>query len=248
MKLGSGIWDRFKLAIAPSLYPVLNRFHLYKWPTRVRIVYRNSQFSLTFTSAYDILVLEEVLLGHAYDFPYVHEICSIVDLGANIGASAVFFKSVFPEAEIRAFEPDQRAFSLLRENTRQFEGVALVNAVVDAHDGEATLCTRKSRTSGSSLIHRDGLTDSSSVQSISMDSILAAGPVDLVKFDIEGAELRVFAACTNLHRIKEFVGEVHLDLVNELEFFDVFESLDVTKRRIGPDRYLVHMVNRTATG
>ena len=181
MKLGCGIWDKIKLGISPNIYPALNRLHLHKVPTRVRVVYRNSRFSLTFTTAYELLVLEEVLLEDTYDFPYVHEVRRIVDLGANIGASVAFFKSVFPDAEIRAFEPDQRAFARLRENTRQFEGVTLVNAAVDADDGEVILFTREGRTTGSSLIHRDRLTGSSSVESISLDSILAAGPVDLVK-------------------------------------------------------------------
>ena len=57
----------------------------------------------------------------------------------------------------------------------------------------------------------------------------------------------MFANCTNLHRIKELVGEVHLDSINEHEFLDLFDSFDVTKRRTGPDRYILHIVNRKAS-
>jgi FkbM family methyltransferase len=38
--------------------------------------------------------------------------------GANIGMSVVFFKSLYADAEVLAFEPDPRTFSQLEENVQ----------------------------------------------------------------------------------------------------------------------------------
>ena len=44
----------------------------------------------------------------------------IIDCGANIGLSVIYLKSVYPQATIIAFEPDERNFDLLSINVRNF--------------------------------------------------------------------------------------------------------------------------------
>lgn len=47
----------------------------------------------------------------------------IVDVGANIGASVVFFKERYPDAHIYAFEPVSSNFEMLKKNIAGFSNV-----------------------------------------------------------------------------------------------------------------------------
>lgn len=48
---------------------------------------------------------------------------TIVDIGANVGATAIFFALAYPEAEIRCFEPSPSTFAHLTRNTGWLERV-----------------------------------------------------------------------------------------------------------------------------
>jgi FkbM family methyltransferase len=58
----------------------------------------------------------------------------IIDAGANIGASAVWFADLFPAARISCFEPDQGNMALVRRNTQGLN-VELHEAALGSRDG-----------------------------------------------------------------------------------------------------------------
>lgn len=58
----------------------------------------------------------------------------IIDAGANIGARAVFFAMVYPDARIIAIEPEARNFALLRANTEGLD-VECLNAGLSSAKG-----------------------------------------------------------------------------------------------------------------
>jgi FkbM family methyltransferase len=60
----------------------------------------------------------------------------IIDAGANIGASAVFFATTFPTATVIAIEPEESNFGLLLKNTRQLN-VTCVKAALSGDTGQA---------------------------------------------------------------------------------------------------------------
>ena len=51
----------------------------------------------------------------------------ILDVGANIGATSVFFAMNYPSARIYSFEPTVMNFSLLKKNTSHFQNVTVYN-------------------------------------------------------------------------------------------------------------------------
>lgn len=64
------------------------------------------------------VVCEEVLTGKSYPLVTVQgPIRTIVDIGANVGAAAVYFALNIPTARIFAFEPSPDCFTLLAANT-----------------------------------------------------------------------------------------------------------------------------------
>jgi FkbM family methyltransferase len=62
----------------------------------------------------------------------------ILDIGANVGQSAVAFRSAFPNARIVSVEPDPGAFEQLRANTATLSGVELLQSAIGDAAGEAT--------------------------------------------------------------------------------------------------------------
>ena len=64
----------------------------------------------------------ECLTGHAYPLiPYLDDVRTILDIGANVGAATLFFAGNYPNAHIHAFEPHPYAYSILSQNTRSLD-------------------------------------------------------------------------------------------------------------------------------
>ena len=62
----------------------------------------------------------EVLLEQIYRFVARRANPFIIDCGANIGLSVIYFKHLYPAARIIAFEPDPQNFAALQHNVQAF--------------------------------------------------------------------------------------------------------------------------------
>jgi FkbM family methyltransferase len=67
------------------------------------------------------------------------EVPVILDIGANIGSSAVVFAETYSRARIVSFEPDLGNYALAIVNVEPYGTVSVVQAAVGANDGVATL-------------------------------------------------------------------------------------------------------------
>ncbi len=83
-------------------------------------------------------LLDEIFGKKIYAFKTEEKRPLILDLGANIGMSVMFFKMIWPESRIIAFEPDPRAFEVLQHNvkTNAWKNVELHNLAVPAERGK----------------------------------------------------------------------------------------------------------------
>jgi hypothetical protein len=90
-----------------------------RYPERARILDWNVIYA-----DYPALVelFEEIFVRRYYPFRPARRTPFVVDCGANVGVSAMFFKTVAPEAEILAFEPEPTAFRLLCDNVARCRG------------------------------------------------------------------------------------------------------------------------------
>jgi len=145
-----------------------------------------SNFNVDVTTLFQIFFAEE----YNIDFPEPPE--TIVDCGANIGLSAVYFANKYPKATIIAIEPDLRNFEFLKKNTAPYQNIhCLRRAVwptsvqmelVDPGNGGWSLQTKASETGA--------------MKSITLDEVMRQfdfSAIDLLKIDIEGAEKELFA-------------------------------------------------------
>ena len=63
-----------------------------------------------------IYVFREIFIDLAYLFRTPKSNPLILDCGSNIGLSILFFKMLYPEARVVAFEPEPKTFARLQEN------------------------------------------------------------------------------------------------------------------------------------
>lgn len=114
----------------------------------------------------------------------------IVDCGANIGASAVWFAARYPRCRVIAIEPAPGNVAFLRRNAEN-RPIDVLEAAIGPTDGSAFL----DGTTTSALAHRV-VTDGRGppVATVSLETVLkntAADPF-ILKIDIEGAEKSLF--------------------------------------------------------
>jgi FkbM family methyltransferase len=117
----------------------------------------------------------------------------ILDCGANIGLSVLFFKQNYPDCSIVAFEPDDTVFKVLERNMRR-TGLRSVELVPRAIWTEATTLPFYSEGSYGGRVARGGDPLTRSVRTIRLRDYLDR-PVDLLKLDIERGETEVLEDC-----------------------------------------------------
>lgn len=142
-------------------------------------------------SASFVFIYKEIFQKEIYKFSINNSNPYIIDCGANIGLSVLYFKRIYPQAHIVAFEPDFKIFETLSENVRTFnlKDVLTVNKAVWSSETELDFY---SDGSDGGRIKNNEMLDSKvqKVKTTTLSNYLNR-PVDLLKIDIEGAELEV---------------------------------------------------------
>ena len=121
----------------------------------------------------------------------------IIDLGANIGASAMYFLLSYPNSRVVAVEPDTGNFELLASNSRDFDCIA-IKGVAASQKGYARVCDPGYGHWGfRTEIDADGETETFTVPEL-MDKYGGEKFFPfIIKIDIEGAESELFSKNTD---------------------------------------------------
>lgn len=158
----------------------------------------------SFLSAWD-----EIFVNRIYAIPPPAAIPTLVDVGANIGLAALFWKQSFGDFRYLGFEPDPAIAECCRENLRAW-GVQgeLVEAAVGPSDGEGQF-VRDGADGGHIAGDASAGVVTTTVRCVRLSSRLPAS-IDLLKIDVEGAEADVIedvAPC--LQRVRALFVEWH---------------------------------------
>jgi FkbM family methyltransferase len=142
----------------------------------------------------------------------------IVDAGAHIGMATLYYKMLFPQARIIAFEPVPYNFHILEKNIHenQLENVELYQAVVAPKSGMLRIqepIGEGAWRSGAGIIPKGwkGIQDNQEikVEAIGIQEIMH-DKIDIFKMDIEGMEYEVIRNAGPLIRnVKNWIIEVH---------------------------------------
>lgn len=191
-------------------------------PERWRVRPKRSRHSLELRlrGSSDVLVFDQIFLDEEYsclrDMPNVR---CVVDLGANIGLSSAYFLACFPKSQVIALEPNPSNFELCRANLASFgERARVIHGAVWSKSGRVSVVVgrfRDGRDWSSQVEAAEGSgVEGEPVQAWSMEDFLAKmglESVDLLKIDIERAELEIFreGAAEWLPRIRNICIELH---------------------------------------
>ncbi|TVL88751.1 FkbM family methyltransferase [Streptomyces sp. SAJ15] len=164
-------------------------------------------------------IYQEIFEDHSYVLPELPEAPLIVDVGANIGLFCIYVKRAYPEARVIAFEPAPESLRALRLNLElhQIDDVTVHPLCLGSERNDAARFAYYPRLPGNSTLRPDdqvpfkarlseilGKTLAASLftprelnvrverlSDILADSRLAGADIDLIKVDVEGAELDV---------------------------------------------------------
>ncbi len=157
----------------------------------------------SFLDHYKSIIVDEI-----YAFKARNNQPVIYDCGANIGISVLYFKMLYPEAKIIAFEADPSIAKVLQENinVNKLSDVSLVAKAVWKDDHCISFGV-EGADAGS--IYFEG--EKIHIPSVRLRDILEKESyIDFLKMDIEGAETEVLRDCKDvLHKADHLFIEYH---------------------------------------
>jgi FkbM family methyltransferase len=144
----------------------------------------------------DIATFNQVLVELEYDYKLKEQPKFIIDCGANIGLSSIFFQSKFPNSTVIAIEPEISNFNQLVKNTSSYKNIKCVNNGI--WDKSSILEVVDERNFGHwgfecKVVETESV---NTIVGLSINDVLEQNnryEIDLLKIDIEGAELELFS-------------------------------------------------------
>ncbi len=161
------------------------------------------------------VVLHEILLEEEYYFETKAAAPRILDCGSHFGMAIYYFKRLYPESRVTAFEPLPRMNAMAQRNieANQMRGVELLPFALSDTDGETTFNISESDSMAGSLTERrrdlgDHLVPVP-VQCRKLSTWLDE-PVHFLKLDIEGSEdVVIEEAAAKLPNVQHIFCEYH---------------------------------------
>lgn len=164
-------------------------------------------------------MLKEIFAEDIYLFNTSNPSPYIIDCGSNIGLSVIYFKRLFPNARVLAFEADTNICGFLKQNlhTFKYDDVIVENKAVWKEETELDFYA--SGTVGGRLLDsKNGNEDKKliiKIPSVRLKNFLKE-KVDFLKIDIEGAEIEVLSDCANdLISVQNLFVEYHGSALKE---------------------------------
>lgn len=142
----------------------------------------------------------------------------MIDGGAHFGETALNFADEFPDALIFSFEPTPEAFEELRRNTHGYPHIKLTNACLGEKNGTAILHVNNNSQTNSLLetaeessrwVPAEATMEkmTAEVPVYALDDFVPDQinrPVDLLKLDVQGYELKVLQGAARLLGLAAF--------------------------------------------
>ena len=159
----------------------------------------------------DRCVFKQIFLKQDFNIPILNAFTpkTILDLGANIGMSSLYFANRFPDAKIIGVEPDEDNGRMFAKNLEHFPNVKFELAAVRGDNKKVIMDDHGKGESGYMAEESEeglpALTIADVMDKYNLEQI------DLIKMDIEGSEKSVFEANYDrwLPHVKVLFVELH---------------------------------------
>jgi len=238
------IKKKIKKIIAPEILQLIKRKFKFKQNKELERLMEMPRFTQTNTillgkkmvladGASYVFMFNEIFQENIYKFKTSNSTPYIIDGGANIGLSTIYFKSLFPKSKIVAFEPDIKIFKILKENVESF-GLKDVDLVNKGLWKENTKLAFNSEGADAGAINMDSHKSKSSnkIKVVDLKPYLNQR-VEFLKLDIEGSETIVLKAIeSSLHNVEKIFVEYHSYIGQEQTLNEIIEILKKNNFRL----------------
>lgn len=171
---------------------------------------------------------KEIFEKKMYEFKTTDLSPTILDCGANMGVSVLYFSKQFPNSKIVAFEPDQTVLPYLEKNIKQqnIQNVELYKKGVWTEESELSFYTDNGLGGRIGIEYHNQIP--TKIQTVRLKDFLKQ-PIAMLKMDIEGAEFDVIKDCEDkLHYVQHIFIEYHSFFNEEQHLEDI---LSIFKRQ-----------------
>lgn len=161
----------------------------------------------------------EIFENKIYEFRNSNLKPVIIDCGANMGLSVLYFSKEYPNAEIIAFEPDISVIPFLEKNiqSQDIKNIDLHKKAIWIEETELMFYTDNGLGGRINKEYKNQIPKS--IKSVRLRNFLNR-PIDMLKIDIEGPEYIILKDCEDLlFNVDHIFIEYH-------SFFDEEQHLD----------------------
>ena len=201
------------------------------YPCRVAVRSPAGKIELTAYHGHDITTVQEIFGRVDYACPTDARL--VVDIGSNIGVSALYFLTRAPASRCILYEPDPRNVPKLRANLAPFsDRFELHEVAVADREGELPFTIEQyGRYGGLDAAGTESITVRvEHINSVLEDALRNEDVIDVLKIDTEGSELATVKAIRPdlLRKIRRVYFESFDGLI-ELPGFETSESCDTIR-------------------
>lgn len=171
-----------------------------------------------------------IFVNEEYNFKTKYDPKLIIDAGANIGLTSIYFANKFPNAKIISIEPEKNNFEMLKRNVKSYNNIIPLYSALWHKNENIELIDAGLGTDGFITINKNGMNDiysnlpthksnvfsankSYQVPGKTVDTIIkdfGLQSVDILKVDIEGSEKEVFENSSLwIDKVNSIVIELH---------------------------------------
>jgi len=162
-----------------------------------------------------VVTYNELFKDGIYEFKPSGVANKILDCGANMGLSVIYFALKYPHHQIIAFEPEKLVFDILKENVESFglKNVELHQKAVWIKNDKLEFFTDGGM--GGRVNNRYPNQIPTIIEAVPLLDYFKED-IDFLKIDIEGAEDEVLKYCgENLRKAKNIFFEYHNDVTKK---------------------------------
>lgn len=163
---------------------------------------------------HNLISIKEVFVNKEYTIKKINP-KTIIDIGANLGDSSIFFGQTYPKAKVYAYEPSSSVYKLLEYNLKQnnLNNVFIFKLGVGSKQGKVSFYENE-QSGLSSMYGTTSKTRKSVITVTTLSNIFRVNKIkrcDLLKVDCEGAEYDIILNLDKsvLNNIKNMIIEYH---------------------------------------
>lgn len=162
----------------------------------------------------DISLFEEIIINSEYSFEPSTSPRIIIDAGANIGLTSIFYANTFPLAKIIAIEPEPSNFQMLKRNTDYYSNIFAIQGALWREEAVLNLLNPGTGKWGyQTQKEQNGGIIEGNVHGMTVDKLMEQygySYIDILKIDIEGSEKEVFETSASwIDKVGTIIVELH---------------------------------------